>query len=584
MKEARPIQGALIGFSGGLAILVATLALEVYARGWPVQGGLLRLQLESVAVWVLESMPVLLAGAAYVVMMPADTPMELPVGRTRAGVRQQNEAKEAKNPAEPSSAPLALPGPTSAPLSSGQNPSGGLAQTSPVSAPNAAPVSGGLPTASNPPLFTPSTGGNAVTASPVSSGGGISAGAAVTTPLPPPPPVPDALRSANLLGQSGTDHRVRALQELVKALKETAAHASEESLAKSAMLTNLTEELRTPLSEIVGVAEMLAEETKNPSQTTAALETDLRKVAGAGRYLVRLINEILDLSRIEVGQLALVMEDVDLAQVMEEIRASMDVNSSSRLSTHLDPPARMARGDHMRVRQVLLALVRDATEASDGGPVTVTIETGKGNGIEIRVRDTGPPMTEAQIERLLQRHPSDLSRHPHERRGLGLAVGRRLAELMGGQLQGRSDGSRGCEFMLVLPAPRISADKVRPRSTIALNERLSGMHLVLADAEPASRPLASFLARAGLHVDHVGGVAEGRLASEKAPDLAVIDVGLTGGWDFVEDLLERKVRVVVTSLRDEDVEPALQRGVTAFLVRPVDRKLALATLERCLDD
>ncbi|MEM6927326.1 MAG: hypothetical protein AAF602_10370, partial [Myxococcota bacterium] len=95
----------------------------------------------------------------------------------------------------------------------------------------------------------------------------------------------------------------------------------------------------------------------------------------------------------------------------------------------------------------------------------------------------------------------------------------------------------------------------------------------------------SYLAKAGLQVDHVGSVNEAVEACRPAmPELAIVDVGVTDAWPLVEQLLEREVRVVVTSMHDNDVEPALQRGVTAFLVRPVDRKLALATLERCLDD
>lgn len=584
MKQTTPIQGALIGFSGGLAILVTTLALEVYARELPFRGGLLQLQLESVAVWVLESMPVLLAGAAYVVMTPPEPrQVEIAVGRTRAAVSSGAfDVKKSQSTPEPSlpttvprpgllSGPSGvpqLPGPVDAPTSSGPRA---------LSSPNAEPVSDVLPTASGPRAAPPIEGvPHAVTP----SGAG---GAGVASPLPPPPPVPAALRQANLLGQAHADHRVRALEELVKRLKETAAHASEESQAKSLLLTNLTEELRAPLSEIVGVTEMLVDEARSPASGRASLEPDLRRVAGAGRYLVRLINEILDLSRIEVGQIRLVLEDVDLAQVVEEVRAT--VGSVPGLSIHLDPAARMVRGDHMRIRQILSTLVHDAVGVSSGGPVTVTIErTAKGR-IELRVRDSGPQLSEPQIERLLDRAPlSDQARHPDERRGLGLAVARRLAELMNGGLTGRSEPHRkGCEFLLSLPVARIPADQVRPRSTIALNERLSGMKLVLLDGDPSSRPLASYLGRAGLQIAHVSTVLDARDAAANRPELAVVDVGLSGAWDLVERFLEQGIRVIATSLRDEDVEPALQRGVTAFLVRPVDRKLALATLERCLD-
>ncbi|MEM6928371.1 MAG: HAMP domain-containing sensor histidine kinase, partial [Myxococcota bacterium] len=461
MKQARAIQGALIGFSGGLAIMVVTLALEVYAHEYQIQGGLLKLQRESVAVWVLESIPILLAGAAYVVMSPNDT--------WRADVNRR--ARDRKEP-DPASfpAPSLPPSPPSAP------------PVPAVSASNSAPLSGPPST----PSFTAPTG---------SSTGGLPSGGLAVASSPPPPPVPGKLRKANILGSAGSDQRVKALQELVKTLKEHAAQATDQSRAKSAMLTNLTQELRSPLNQIVGVTEMLVEEAQDPRQSAVSLQADLRRVAGAGRHLVRLINEILDLSRIEVGQLALVLEDVDLAQILEEVRASLGSASSAAIAFHLDAAARMARGDHMRVRQILLTLVRDAAAVSQDGPVTVTLEKGAGGGVEIRVRDSGPALSDDQIARLLERKTqADIARPSDERRGLGLAVSRRLAELMGGGLKGRSDGGRGNEFMVTLPAARIAPEQVRPRSTLALNERLSGMRLVLVDVDAASRSLASYLA------------------------------------------------------------------------------------------
>ncbi|MEO0604316.1 MAG: histidine kinase dimerization/phospho-acceptor domain-containing protein, partial [Myxococcota bacterium] len=303
MKQARAIQGALIGFSGGLAIMVVTLALEVYAHEYQLQGGLLKLQRESVAVWVLESIPILLAGAAFVVMSPQDT-WRADVNR-RARDRKETEATSPPAQTLPPSPPSAPPVPAS------------------VSASNSAPLSGPPST----PSFTAPTGS--------STGGPPSGGLAVAS-SPPPPPVPGKLRKANILGNAGSGQRVKALQELVKTLKEHAAQATDQSRAKSAMLTNLTQELRSPLNQIVGVTEMLVEEAQDPRQSAASLQADLRRVAGAGRHLVRLINEILDLSRIEVGQLALVLEDVDLAQILEEVRASLGSASSTTIAFHLD--------------------------------------------------------------------------------------------------------------------------------------------------------------------------------------------------------------------------------------------------------
>jgi CheY-like chemotaxis protein len=196
--------------------------------------------------------------------------------------------------------------------------------------------------------------------------------------------------------------------------------------------------------------------------------------------------------------------------------------------------------------------------------------------IALRVKDNGAGLAPDDLERLFDGNAPQI--------GLAVSIGRRLVELMGGRIDVDSAVGKGTSFSVLLPpAMRKEAD-VAPRSTIALNERLAGMHVLIVDAEAVGVTMLRYLERAGMVARLVTDLRSAELAAQSEnPQLVLVDVGLAGAWELVEELVAARVRVVATSLRDEDVERALETGVTAFLVRPLERRLVLATLERCLD-
>lgn len=491
-----PLVAAVVGMAGGAAAVVTTLMLEIVARGLPVRGGLLALQRDSVAVWVVESIPLVVGAAAYLVAR-----------RTAATAR----------------APVA--------------------QAPTLHAP-AAPAAG-----------------------------------------PAPPPVPQQLQAANLLARPSNEGRVRALGELIKTVKAQAERAAEESRRRSVSLANMSQELRTPLNAIVGYAELLHEDA---AARQPDLAPDLQKIASAGRQLLETVNHVLDLSKIEVGQLAVVLEDVDLAQIVDEVRVAVSpLVGRNQYSSRIGRGARLVRADHMRLRQVLIQLLGNAFRATKTGTVTLDIErhTPKRDAwVALRVRDTGPGLAPHEVEGLWDQYA-----RPDAAGGVGLALGlaiaRKLVELMGGRIEVESEPSRGTTFSVILPPAGAQEEEVAPRSTIALNERLAGLRLVLVDADPAGVTLARYLEKAGVAVVHVADAASARVACrQERPRMAIVDAGLAGAWGLVEELVAGAAQVVVTSIQDGDVEPALQAGVTAFLVRPIEKRLVLATLERCLEE
>jgi signal transduction histidine kinase len=554
---------AIFGVTVGSGILVVALAMEILLRGLPPIAGLVELHRQSPAIWVLDSMPFLLGLAASSI---------------------------ATRPAAVGSVPWARAAPP-VPVESLTRPPAGPGSTGPPPVPNTlrqATISDGSARSD---AAARLDGALAALPGPTASHG------VVRTPTIQGPPggvpvVPPGLASV-VPGQSGglitpSDARVKALQELVKVLKEQTERMASESRAKSAYLANMSHELRTPLSAIVGYAELLQEEAE---ERRLDLAEDLRKVAESGRALVEQINNILDLSKIEVGQLAVVLEDVDMAQIVAEVRvavAPVTVGNPVTFSTRVAPGARLVRGDHMRLRQVILHLLSNAFKFTRQGQVQLLVDkaTPKRDAwIAIRVRDTGTGMDEAKTKRVFDEYAQAMSRvEAGSTGGLGLAIARKLAELMGGRVEVSSEKGVGSTFSVILPPAKISEDTIAPRSSIALNERLHGTRLMIVDADPFGISLHRYLERAGLAVKLVPDAASGRVMHDREQQqMAVVDVGLHDVWPLVEDLVVDGVKVVVSSLRDEDVERALQLGVTSFMLRPLDRKLVLATLERCLD-
>jgi len=471
-------RAALLGFAGGCALVALALAAEATAAGLPLRGALAELQRRSVVVWVVESLPFLLAAAGWM------------TAQVRPG-----------GPAGPAS----------------------------------------------------------------------------------PPPVPVTLQSANLLGPAGEEARVRALQELVKVLRDQVVHATAESRARSEYLATIGHDVRTPLHTIIGYAEMLHEDAE---LTGGRLTDDLKTIASAARELSARIGDLLDLSKIEVGQLAVVLEDVDLAQVCSEVRVGIGAlpqRGEAAFGVRIGEGARLVRGDHMRIRQILMNLLGHAFASTDGGSVALEVARTSDRPdawVALSVRDGGSG-TEA-IEALFDAYRPAATAGAAT--GLGLAISRRLAELMGGRIEVESEPGKGTTFSLILPPGRTSEAEVSPRSTVALDERLAGMGLVVVDPEPSGLALARYLGKAGLEVDLVPDAESARIAVRtKDADIVVLDAAVPHAWSLAADLVGDGVKVVVVSRRDEDVERALELGVTAFLVQPVERRLVLATLERCLD-
>ncbi len=243
---------------------------------------------------------------------------------------------------------------------------------------------------------------------------------------------------------------LKQVESELRAAKEQAERASR---AKSDFLASMSHELRTPLNAIIGITEMLKEDAE--IDHARHLDEPLGRVLRAGRLLLQLINEVLDLAKIEAGKLELQPEDIELRPLLDDVLDTakpLAEKHANDLRLEVEPDLGRAVLDPMRLRQVLLNLLSNACKFTEEGEVTLFARR-KGQQVEIRVRDTGMGIDPEQLPRLFQEfHQAGVAKHrKYGGTGLGLAISRRLVTLMGGDIEARSEKGRGSEFTITLP-------------------------------------------------------------------------------------------------------------------------------------
>ena len=244
---------------------------------------------------------------------------------------------------------------------------------------------------------------------------------------------------------------------LFREIEEKSRQLAEASQHKSQFLANMSHELRTPLNAIIGLTDMMAGNAARFG-TEKALEP-LRRVLGAGRHLLALINDILDLSKIEAGRMELHLETFPLAPVIEDVAKTIEpmaTKNGNRLV--IDCPADLGtiHADQTRVRQSLLNLASNANKFTDRGAITIDAREKQENGrdwITLAVADTGIGMTAEQMGKLFQEfsQASSTTASKYGGTGLGLAISKRFCQMMGGDITVESEPGRGSTFTIRLP-------------------------------------------------------------------------------------------------------------------------------------
>src|SRR5262249_17896370 len=221
-------------------------------------------------------------------------------------------------------------------------------------------------------------------------------------------------------------------------IQDKSRQLAEASQHKSQFLANMSHERRTPLNAIIGVSEMLREDAEELKQDPEPLD----RVLGAGRHLLALINDILDLSKIEAGRMELQLETFALAPLIANVVKTIEplaAKNANQVAVHCDAAVGTLHADQMRLRQALLNLMSNANKFTDQGTITIDARLGKEDGrdwVSIAVTDTGIGMTVEQMGRLFQEFSqADASTtRKYGGTGLGLAISKRFCQMMGGDI------------------------------------------------------------------------------------------------------------------------------------------------------
>jgi signal transduction histidine kinase len=253
------------------------------------------------------------------------------------------------------------------------------------------------------------------------------------------------------------DQAVIAIENvrLFDEIQDKSSQLAEASQHKSQFLANMSHELRTPLNAIIGVSEMLREDAEALKQDTEPLD----RVLGAGRHLLALINDILDLSKIEAGRMELQLETFALAPLIADVVRTMEplaAKNANKVAVGCDGATGTLHADQMRLRQALLNLMSNANKFTERGSIGIAARQGQENGrdyVIIEVADTGIGMTPEQMGRLFQEfsQASAGTAAKYGGTGLGLAISKRFCQMMGGDITVESAPGRGSTFTIRLP-------------------------------------------------------------------------------------------------------------------------------------
>jgi two-component system, NtrC family, sensor kinase len=238
-------------------------------------------------------------------------------------------------------------------------------------------------------------------------------------------------------------------------IQEKSRQLADASQHKSQFLANMSHELRTPLNAIIGVTEMLREDAESLNQDLEPLD----RVLGAGRHLLALINDILDLSKIEAGRMELNLASFSLAPVIDEVVKTIEplaAKNGNQVAVHCDGEIGTMRADQMRLRQALLNLMSNANKFTERGTITINAhhrQENDGEWITLAVTDTGIGMTPEQMGKLFQEfsQASSSTASKYGGTGLGLVISRRFCQMMGGDIMVESEPGHGSTFTIRVP-------------------------------------------------------------------------------------------------------------------------------------
>lgn len=365
-------------------------------------------------------------------------------------------------------------------------------------------------------------------------------------------------------------------------LQESQRAAEAANEAKSTFLANMSHELRTPLNAIIGYSEMLIEDAEDENEDFIP---DLDKINSSGKHLLGLINDILDLSKVESGKMELFIEDFNLEKILNEVVYTITPlveKNNNTLNLSIRTKVDTISADITKIRQILLNLLSNATKFTKEGEINILVMDNPENNLilDFKVTDSGIGMTPEQVEKVFKpfTQADEKTTRKFGGTGLGLTITKMFAEMMGGDISLSSVINEGTTFTVSIPRKVIDPKKVKDQiEEVIVSEDSSNFSVLVIDDDPnAQNLMKKFLKKENYNVlQATSGPAGLDLAAKHLPDLITLDVMMPemDGWEVLTALQNNETTknipvIMLTMTNEQDIGYSL--GATDYLTKPVD--------------
>lgn len=381
----------------------------------------------------------------------------------------------------------------------------------------------------------------------------------------------------------------KVLERRTKDLEESKTLAESANKAKSNFLANMSHELRTPLNAILGYSEMLQEEAQDLGHVDYI--PDLERINNSGNHLLELINEILDLSKIESGKMNLFIEEININSMIDDVRRTVEPlvrKNNNTLHINIDYSVNIMHADLTKTKQLLLNLLSNASKFTENGDIYLNLKSDfieNKNYIKFIISDTGIGIKTEQMKNLFKEfsQADNSTTRKYGGTGLGLVLTKKFCEMMGGEINVESEYGKGTKFSVIIPkeilgkqakAPQKNYDKLSIYTNVTSEKQ--NTVLVIDDDYNVRDMMYRNLTKEGVNIAFALNGEEGiELAKQLKPSVITLDITMPNrdGWSILNELKGnpelRDIPVVLVTIVD-DKEKGYALGAADYLLKPIN--------------